>query len=53
MLVGLDEVGREAAWREVGEALAVFDGADGFIGPCELPPDDRIVAEALVGLCPA
>ena len=36
MLVGLDEAGREAAWQEVGEALAEFDGADGFVGPCEL-----------------
>jgi hypothetical protein len=36
MLAGLDEAGREAAWQEVGEALAEFDGADGFIGPCEL-----------------
>jgi hypothetical protein len=36
MLASLDEAGREAAWQEVGEALAEFDGADGFIGPCEL-----------------
>ncbi len=36
MLAGLDEAGRDAAWQEVGEALAEFDGADGFIGPCEL-----------------
>jgi hypothetical protein len=36
MLAGLDEAGREAAWQEVGEALAEFGGADGFIGPCEL-----------------
>ena len=36
MLAGLDQAGREAAWQEVGEALAEFDGADGFIGPCEL-----------------
>jgi SAM-dependent methyltransferase len=36
MLAGLDEAGREAAWQEVGEALVEFDGADGFVGPCEL-----------------
>ena len=36
MLAGLDEAGREAAWHEVGDALAEFDGADGFIAPCEL-----------------
>ena len=36
MLAGLDEAGREAAWQEVGEALAEFGGADGFIWPCEL-----------------
>ena len=36
MLAGLDEAGREAAWQEVGEALAEFDDADGFVGPCEL-----------------
>jgi hypothetical protein len=28
--------GRKAAWQQAGEALAEFDGADGFIGPCEL-----------------
>jgi hypothetical protein len=36
MLAGLDEAGRQAAWQEIGEALAEFDGADGFLGPCEL-----------------
>jgi hypothetical protein len=35
-LAGLDEAGRVAAWQEVGEAPAEFDGADGFTGPCEL-----------------
>lgn len=36
MLAGLDDAEREAAWQEVGEALAEFDGAEGFTGPCEL-----------------
>jgi hypothetical protein len=36
MLAGLDEAEREAAWQEVGEALAEFDGPEGFTGPCEL-----------------
>ena len=36
MLAGLDEAARDAAWHEVGDALAEFDGADGFIAPCEL-----------------
>lgn len=36
MLAGLDEAEREAAWREVGEALEEFDGAEGFTAPCEL-----------------
>lgn len=36
MLAGLDEAGRERAWQEIGEALGEFEGADGFIGPCEL-----------------
>jgi SAM-dependent methyltransferase len=36
MLSGLDEAGREAAWEEVGAALAEFEGPDGFVGPCEM-----------------
>jgi SAM-dependent methyltransferase len=37
MLSSLDAAGREAAWAEVGEALAEFEhGPDGFVGPCEL-----------------
>jgi SAM-dependent methyltransferase len=36
MLSGLDDAGRAAAWDEVGTALADFEGADGFRGPCEL-----------------
>jgi SAM-dependent methyltransferase len=36
MLAGLDEAGRAAAWDEIAEALARFEGPDGFVGPCEL-----------------
>lgn len=37
MLSSLDPAGREAAWNEVGNALEEFEqGADGFVGPCEL-----------------
>jgi hypothetical protein len=36
MLSGLDDAGRAAAWDEVGTALAGFEDADGFAGPCEL-----------------
>jgi SAM-dependent methyltransferase len=36
MLAGLDEAGREAAWSEIEEVLARFDGPRGFEGPCEL-----------------
>jgi SAM-dependent methyltransferase len=36
MLSGLDEAGREAAWREIEEKLAAFENPAGFEGPCEL-----------------
>jgi ubiquinone/menaquinone biosynthesis C-methylase UbiE len=36
MLAALDDTGQERAWQEVGEALCGFEGADGFIAPCEL-----------------
>jgi SAM-dependent methyltransferase len=36
MLSGLPEPDRQAAWTEIGEALAEFDGPDGFVGPCEM-----------------
>ena len=36
MLAGLPEPDREAAWAEIGQALAEFDGPDGFVGPCEM-----------------
>jgi SAM-dependent methyltransferase len=36
MLAGLTEPERQATWAEIEEALRQFEGADGFIGPCEL-----------------
>ena len=36
MMSGLDGAGREEAWAEIAQALAEYDGADGFVGPCEL-----------------
>jgi len=36
MLSGLPEPDRDAAWAEIAEALAEFDGPDGFVGPCEM-----------------
>jgi hypothetical protein len=36
MLAGLDERGREAAWTEIAETLAQFEGSSGFEGPCEM-----------------
>jgi len=36
MLSGLAEPEREAAWAEVGTALAQFEGPAGFTGPCTL-----------------
>ncbi len=36
MLAGLPEPEREATWAEIGEALAEFDGPNGFTGPCEM-----------------
>jgi SAM-dependent methyltransferase len=36
MLAGLPEPDREAAWTEIGRALAEFDGPDGFVGPCQM-----------------
>lgn len=36
MLANLPEPDRAAAWTEIGEALAEFDGPDGFVGPCEM-----------------
>ena len=36
MLSGLGPEAQESAWTEIGEALADFETAEGFIGPCEL-----------------
>jgi hypothetical protein len=36
ILAGLDETGREAAWTEIAETLAQFEGSSGFEGPCEM-----------------
>ena len=36
MLSGLGPDEQEAAWTEIGEALAGFEAAKGFEGPCEL-----------------
>ncbi len=36
MLSGLDDDGRDAAWADIAEQLAQFDGRDGFVGPCEM-----------------
>lgn len=36
MLSGLPEPDREAAWTEIGQALAQFEGPEGFVGPCEM-----------------
>lgn len=36
MLSGLDQAGQAAAWNEIGQALARFDGPQGFDGPCEM-----------------
>ncbi len=36
MLSGLEPDRRAEAWREVEDALAQFETADGFVGPCEM-----------------
>jgi SAM-dependent methyltransferase len=36
MLSGLPQAERQAAWAEIAEALAQFDGPDGFEAPCEM-----------------
>jgi len=36
MLAGLDEAGKEAAWREIEVELRRFEGPAGFEGPCEM-----------------
>jgi SAM-dependent methyltransferase len=36
MLAGVEPSARAAAWSEIEDALAEFEGPDGFIGPCEM-----------------
>ncbi len=36
MLAGLDPQARERTWTRITEELSVFDGPDGFVGPCEM-----------------
>jgi SAM-dependent methyltransferase len=36
MLTGLGDAEREEAWEEIERALARFEGASGFEGPCQL-----------------
>jgi len=36
MLAGVDPTDRPAVWTEIEDALARFETADGFVGPCEL-----------------
>ena len=36
MMAGLSETERAAIWQEITEALRTFEGADGFIAPCQL-----------------
>jgi SAM-dependent methyltransferase len=36
MLSGVSEDERQAAWAEIEQALAQFEGPDGFEGPCEM-----------------
>lgn len=36
MLTGVSPDQRDAAWREIAETLAQYDGPDGFVGPCEM-----------------
>jgi ubiquinone/menaquinone biosynthesis C-methylase UbiE len=36
MLAGVTEAEREATWDEITRELRQFEGAEGFVGPCEL-----------------
>ncbi len=36
MMSGLTEDEREGVWRDIEQALETFEGADGFVGPCEM-----------------
>jgi ubiquinone/menaquinone biosynthesis C-methylase UbiE len=36
LMAGLSEAERADTWAEVHEALTAYEGADGFVGPCEM-----------------
>ncbi len=36
MMASLSEAEREDTWREIEDELRRFEGADGFVGPCEM-----------------
>jgi ubiquinone/menaquinone biosynthesis C-methylase UbiE len=36
MMSGLTEGAREETWAEIGQALAKFEGPEGFVAPCEM-----------------
>lgn len=36
MMAGLSDAERASVWREIEQALQVFESADGFVGPCEM-----------------
>ena len=36
MLAGVPESERPSVWEEIEDALKAFEGADGFVGPCEM-----------------
>jgi ubiquinone/menaquinone biosynthesis C-methylase UbiE len=36
MMSSLSETEREETWREIEQELSQFEGAEGFVGPCEL-----------------
>lgn len=36
MLSGVNEQQREEAWAEIESELRRFEGAEGFVGPCEM-----------------
>lgn len=36
MMAGLGDAEREAVWSEIAQRLKAFEGADGFVGPCEM-----------------
>jgi hypothetical protein len=36
MMAAMSEAERAATWDEIGEALAKYETAEGFVGPCEM-----------------